>query len=266
MLNGFMSGIPTEDPILENDADFLGQTDEQETDTPAESATEDNQVSTDSPSQEGETEEEATPSKETPDETNKDFHKNPRFKELVEEKNRWKAQAEELARLKVEVEQIRSQPQDNEPSIPEWFKGLYGDDADRWNDYSQYQKSQRDQVKQELLLEQQQKIQQQQQQVTRWEEYSNDSMDKLEAAGKEFDRKELKSFVEKWAPVDQYGNYDYSKGYELMTMAKAPNPEKSKARKDIADISSSNSSVSNQSKDFMTAQDLSGKSVWDLVR
>lgn len=90
-----------------------------------------------------------TPSSEgehTQDDKNKPLHENPRFKEVIEEKNQWKAQAEadrkEREALAQRIQQLesgsRNSPPNEPPPIPKEFIELYGENANNPDTFQQF--------------------------------------------------------------------------------------------------------------------------------
>jgi len=255
-----------EDTHIQEDTVFNVGQDEQENETP-ESSPEKTNEEEESPSHQGE-QEPTTEEPNTDDVNNLPFHKHPAW---LERKQQWDdkmAQKDrELQELREKVEQVVRPVKNEQVTIPDWFKGIYGDDTNAWNSYQTDQAAERARIKQELIQEQQQVQRAQEERVQRWEQYQTESINRLRDEGKEFDKNELMDIMYKYRPTDDLGNFDFTKGYELLTAIKATkvNPEKSKARKDIADISPSKSTPDTK-RDYSTANDFRGKSIYDIVR
>ncbi len=261
-----LAQFKTDGEILESDNDFLDTIvqKEQEADT-EESPTETSETEN-SPSQEGETSQEEIPVEE---EKSDRLDKNPRFKEVIEEKNFFKKQAEEQNARIAELTRLveTSTKVDTHVEIPDWFKGIYGDDVNAYQNYLMTERqSIIEQAKREIITDQQRQVAEQEARVQRWNDYSTNSMDSLQAEGKSFDRNELMAFMLKWQPTDAQGNFDFNKGYELMSMTKPATQEKSKARKAIADISQTTNNTSERKRDFAVPGQFRNVSPYDLAR
>lgn len=254
-----------ETPITEETVLNIGN--EQENDTP-DSSPEETNSEEETPSHQGEEETPAVESN-TDDENTIPFHKHPAW---LERKQQWD---EKMAQKDREIQELREAvgrvaeaptPQ-SDVVIPEWFKGIYGDDQNAWNSYQADRVSERERIKQELLAEQTAQLRAKEEQVRRWEDYQNTSINRLRDEGKDFDRNELMDVMYKFRPTDEQGNFDFSKGYEILSSIKAAkhNPEKSKARKEIVDMTPSKPSLDTK-KDYATAEDFRGKSLYDIVR
>src|SRR3990167_5222536 len=95
----------------------------------------------------------AREAKEQEEEDKIPFHKHPRFKALVEEKNQYK---EELDKLREDVESKFSEIKESRSEtvkIPSWFTELYGENEVAWEKYQEHDKETRAEIKRELREE-----------------------------------------------------------------------------------------------------------------
>lgn len=248
---------PEDQFITEETVLNIGKENE-ENETPTESPTENKEEMETAPSAEDATTEQPK------EDDNIPFHKHPRW---IERENKWQ---EEKERLENELNSIKERVE-NPPvkevvntEIPDWFGG----DEIAWSKYQAYQEQERQRVKQELIADQQQAVKSQKDAEAKWKKYTDDSIARLEAEGKEFDKNELMDVMLKWRPTDDYGNFDFSKGYEILALQKGTNnnAEKAKARKQMVDISSSKPTEQGTNKNYATSEDFRGKSLYDIVR
>ncbi len=276
----------------EGDDPFKDVKDEEEKDTSQDSPSEEKTKEEKSPSSQGEPEDktegetegepedktEGEPKEEPKEESKKDsteeekqipFHKHPRW---IEREKQWNERFETLKQegqeeLETALEKLKPQ----EPKgIPNWFKGLYGEDQpEMWNEYNAERKADRDALKQEILVEQREeqseRISKQNEEVQYWNEWIDTEVDKLKADGKSFNRNELLKVALEFKPTDEQGNIDLEKSYELMERMKAKDTKKSKARKELADSTISDTRGEESPKDFRTPKDLKGRSWEDII-
>lgn len=165
------------------------------------------------------------------------FHQHPRW---IERENELK----ELRSFKDKAEPVLSsltaQPTQTAP-IPTWFKGIYGEDQAAWADYQSYHRSEREQIKAETIAELQAKAAKEQETVTAAQKQMDDALASLEAEGKKFDRNELIKVVSDYKPIDDAGNWDFKKAYEILELQRKANSQKSTARKELAASTTSES-------------------------
>ena len=139
------------------------KTDEKEKETPSESPTKEKTEQEKSPPQEGEEGKEEKPDN-TPDEDKVPFHKHPRWKEVQEDRRQLKEQVDELTRFKEEVAPKLSRLEEQRQPIPKWFADTFGENETAWQEFQNYDKKRRDEVKQEIYQEQQKAFQDQEKQ------------------------------------------------------------------------------------------------------
>ncbi len=249
--------------IFPSEDKLLGE--EQETETPSDPPTENNEE-TESPSHQGEEAPQAEGEKNTDEEENVPFHKHPRFKELIDERNDLRRQFDEL-RTTVDTVQQKIVPQNQDVKIPNWFQKLYGEDRDSWLEYQAERQQELDAVKQSIYTEQQEAQKKYEDSVKRWDNYTKQQIEVLEDEGKSFDKNELMKVVLDYKPTDEQGNFDFHKAYEILEIKKKSeeNPAKSEARKKIAASTTSDNKGEPVQKDYMTAADFRGKHIFDLI-
>lgn len=255
---------------IQQDGELVGQ----EKETPAESSTEQNQAET-SPSSQGEEvqqEESVTSQSEANTENEEEkvpFHKHPRFKALIEEKQQLKQTVEQLLPLRDEVERMKNEIQqrgvkETPTQIPSWFSNAFGDNEyvyQEWKNYEeQRSQTEREQIKAELKQEFQAAAQQRAQEEQRWNNWVDENINSLKEQGYNFNQNELMKIMMDYTPTDDQGNLSFEKGYKLYERLKQPNSSSSKEKKDIASKSISENKPDVKSRDYKTPDDLRGKS------
>lgn len=219
--------------------ELLSQTDEEETETPAESPTENNEAETE-PSQQGEEGEDAP--KNTADEKPLPFHEHPRWQKMQKE---LEEKEEALQALQESVTELQEKPTQQDTTLPQWWQTLAGSDEVSKQAYSQYQsenKGTRDAMRQELIEEQQQQAQEEQSESKKWDDWVVGEIQNLKDNGETFDENELRKVAVEMQPLDENGNISLSKSLEILKLQKQvkANPEAKKERKKIASQTSSN--------------------------
>lgn len=194
----------------------------------------------------------------TPPQDTVPFHKHPRWiereKELVTIK-------EHEAKIAAELEQLKAQRTPSNPSIPDWFKELYGDNSVAWEKYSLRETQLLQEVEQKVLDRQQQAVQAQQAETAHWSKWVDDEIARLESEGKAFDRNKLIKTMLEYRPTDEENNFDFNKGYEIYkALEGTPDTAKSQARKQLADTASASSKGEPKAKDYLTTNDLRHRS------
>lgn len=201
----------------------------------------------------------------TPQET--PFHKHPRWiereNELKELREAKEQQARELAELKSFKEEISTKVNPS-GTIPDWFRELYGDNATAYQKYSEHEQKMEAERERRVVARLEQDRQRAASETARWNKWVEDNINSLQSEGKEFDRNELIKTMLDFRPMDEQGNFDFKKGYEIYQLAKTKDTTaKSTARKQLADTSVTHSKEKKQ-KDYMTAADLRYKS-WNSI-
>lgn len=187
------------------------------------------------------------------------FHQHPRWKARETEWNQ-KLEAmkheyeEQMNNLKKTVDEVVKPAQ---TSIPQWFRDMYGDDVPAWTKYSEASKNERAQIKSEILNELKAEQSKQTEEAKKWDNWVEKQISSLEDEGKKFDRNKLVKLMSDYRPVDEQGNYDFHKGYELYekfeSLEKKPN---NTVRKDIASNSVSDNKGEASPKEYRTPGEL----------
>lgn len=206
-----------------------------------------------------ETEEEKTAreTKEQEEEDNIPFHKHPRFKALVEEKNQYK---KDLDAMREEMESKFSEIKDSQPKdskIPAWFTELYGENETAWTKFKEQDKATREEIKREIREELKNEQEEKENASTKWNTWIDEQVTSLKDEGLKFDKNELMKIMMDYKPSDDAGNLDFKKGYEIMELLKKKDPEKSKTRKEIVDDSGKSKSEP-EAKKWFTPDDMRG--------
>jgi len=229
------------------------------TDTPSESQPESNQTE-ESPSSQGESHKENN----TENEENIPFHKHPRWKAKQQEIENLKKTVDELLPFREEVERLRQDfskvsPQET-TQIPPWFSALYGENYDAWKIMELKEKEDRLKFKQEVVQEIENRQIEEKKEKDRWNQWIDNQLVNLENEGKKFNRNELLKIIDDYRPIDEKGNWDFNKGYELLQLKKQLENKNghSQSRKQLASLTTSESSFEENSKNFVTNLDFKG--------
>lgn len=238
------------------------------TDSPPENKPEEDEEGS-QPSEEEEESEESSPKESEKEDV--PFHEHPRWKEVYGE-------LKELRDFKSEVQPVLESLRESKETkeVPTWFKTIYGEDENAWNQYREYSKQEKESLKSEILGV----IQEQQNKTTeeskKYDEWVNSE---LKTLGSEIGEdlvsnpekntlrnKILKTALE-WAPVNTKGEYDFKKAYKILKLQDKPKEDpkpKSDERKKLASLETPKSQ-NKEEKNFMTPSDLRGKSVYDMI-
>jgi len=258
-------------------------TDEQETETPAGSLADNNQTEQ-SPSQEGEPSEEAQAEPDNTPDVNNDvpLNKNPRFQEVVQEKNSYKQQLDEvLARfseLSDKVERSQAEPPQAKAavSIPKFFTDIYGEDPEAYAEFLNTNRQEAIRVIEEREQEAKARQEQTQKDQERDNQYLQDQFNKIEEVhGARLEkgtseRNDFVAFVAKYKPTTQDGTgLDLLAGYELYSQLKGLDAVKQKAttseKKNVASATMDKGS-SAQDTTQLTHEQMSKMSMQDIAR
>jgi len=213
------------------------------------------EIETPADSQPEKKEEEEKEEKETP------FHEHPRFKELVEEKNTYKA---DLEKLREDTESKFSEMKESQSktgTIPNWFTELYGENDVAWTKYQEQDKTSREEIKREIREEFKQEEETKKDSIKKWEDRIDEQLKELEDEGEKFDRNELKKIMEEKPTYTQSGEFNFREKLELLKLRKSKDPKKVKARKEIVD-DDGKSKAEPGDKKWFTPEDMRGKG-WD---
>jgi len=246
-INELMADVEVEGSLSNEEAESLNNN-EQGTETPAESPA-DNKPTEEAPSQEGvqaqvePVETPAEPVANTPDENNDlPLNKNPRFKEVIEEKNYFKEQYEKTLGLVQQLQesvrpiadQVRLQHEANKPvetvQIPKFFTDVYGEDPEAYKEFLNVQRSEAQKVLDEARSRDQQESEARQRQKAEEEQYIGEQFKAIEEKfgtrlepGTHERNEFTKFYLEN--PIGGFDangvpRYDLVKGYELFNRMK----------------------------------------------
>ena len=197
----------------------------------------------------------------TPDD-NIPFHKHPRWIERESELKSLREQQEENEKVIAELNIFKEEASkrlSQDTSIPEWFRELYGENQLAWQKYNEHEQQKEQAIEQRLLERQEQKRQQEKAEVTKWNKWVDEEVNKLQSEGAKFDRNELIKVMIDYAPTTD-NVYDFRKGYKIYEALKnKDNSEHSQARRQLADITTKTSGEPAK-KDYMTPAELRNKS------
>ena len=202
------------------------------------------------------------------EEDDEPLHKNPRFKEIIDQKNEANKKAEkfekELQDLREETESKFSEIKDSQSktkNIPNWLTELYGENDVAWTKYQEQDKTSREEIKREIREEFKQEEDNKKASVKKWENRIEEQLKELEDEGEKFDRNELKKIMEEKPTYTQDGEFNFREKLELLKLKKSKDPKKSKARKEIVD-DDGKSKAEPGDKKWFTPEDMRGKG-WD---
>lgn len=193
------------------------------------------------------------------------FHEHPRWKEREEELKELRAFKDEASSKLSEFERKISKPSEN-TNIPDWFKELYGENEVAWQKYQEHSQQEREQMKKDILAEQEAKREEAQKEETYWNNWVEEGIRGLQSVGLEFDRNVLiKTMLDNPKEVtNALGNFDFNLGYKLYREQNPISQVNTDARKRIADTTTKSSSTEKRAKDYMTSNELRGKS-WNQL-
>lgn len=190
------------------------------------------------------------------------FHKHPRWIEREKELNDLKAREEATAKEIAELRAMQSRPT-GQDAIPQWFEKLYGANQEAWVAYRDREKVREEEIEQRVIERQKQTQQQQVAEQKKWEGWVDAEVARLQGEGKVFDRNKLLKVMVDYGPTTG-DSFDFNKGYAIYEKLEAPDTEKSQARKQLADQTTTSTRGEKPKKDYMTTADLRHKS-WGVI-
>ena len=118
----------------------------------------------------------------------------------------------------------------------------------------------------DILAQQETQRQEAQQEEQKWNKWVEDGIEGLKIIGLEFDRNALiKTMLDNQDKVTRDGQFDFNLGYKLYRELNPDNSQAvSQARKKLADTTTKSSSTEKGSKEYMTSNELRGKS-WNSL-
>lgn len=199
------------------------------------------------------------PADEVPPPPQTDFHKDPRWSKAFKEAKRIPELENKLAELEGRLAERQSMQQ--APSqIPEWFRGIYGDNQDAWRQYQEYERAKEEAIVQRTLEAQETTQAQEAAEVENWRSVYEDEYQELVGEGKNVDKNELFAYAAKYRPTDEEGNISLRLAYEAMAeqqvLKQKFQTEKSTARKQLASSTTSEPKGESQEEDVMTPSKL----------
>ena len=187
------------------------------------------------------------------------FHKNPRFKKLVDEKNNLKSTVDEMqAKIDKLSEEKGSQPE-VEDEMPESWVEMYGDgDSAKkaWKLKQEERKADNQAILEKAIATVRQEEADKSAREKESQDYVSAQLEELETSGAKFDKNELFKVLDDFRPMTEDGMFDFKKGYEILKLQKTKDPAKINARKKLADDSSKGSDKSD--KGYKTPADFAG--------
>jgi len=220
------------------------------------------------PSQEGEN----TPDepKEKP-EADVPFHKHPRFQQLVKERDQEREAREALeARLsELETKQVNSQPK----SAPPEFVHLFGDNPDFYQEFSRLTQAEAKKIVDERMSQLERERQEADNKQKQATEFIEKSLAELaDETGIDLtnpkcsERNEIMDIAVKYRPIDDQGNIDMRKSYDLWKQIK-PKKDDTIAKKQLASSTMDKTKkVEMSGEKSINFGDLRGKSVHDFIK
>jgi hypothetical protein len=187
------------------------------------------------------------------------LHKDARFKRVIEERNRERAEKRELMeRLeRLEKQQRPDSQQKQGSSKPAWFAKYFGDDEEAWDGFKQMTASAKEEAKAEAVAELKREQEMTSKETQKWEQINNERMDELEEDGESFDRNALMKLLVQRPIYDPEGNLDFRTGLELLRMKNPKNDTVSAKREAGAKATgSSKSGAEPKKKSGLTSEDI----------
>jgi len=201
------------------------------------------------------------------------FHKHPRWKEMVAQRDKALELAESLEGRLNKLENTAGN-KEQVPSRPEWFTKLYGADEqadEAWKLYYQNEVELERQREERFYNRFKQEQESSQQKLSKAEQeardYIENSIQELKDEGNQFDRKELETIMKKYTPTDENNNLDFRKGLDiLLAIKKGSNTaDKNIARKQVASSTTSPSKPAGKETPYGTTFNLRNKSFSSLA-
>lgn len=164
---------------------------------------------------------------ETPEETPEEekakevpYHENPRFRKLIEERNRLREDNRTYEDRLTALERTKERPEAAPTSVPDWFTEAFGADPKLYAKYRAHSDAERSQLREELREEIRAEAGKKADEGRKWEEWVETQLESLEDDGLKFDRNELMKFASDYTVVGKDGNIDFRKAHELLGKVK----------------------------------------------
>jgi len=234
MFKDVFAGVESEGEIINDIADLEKEGKETLQESQTEKKPEDKKEEEEDAPQ-GETEEQKEALKEKNTEDNLPFHKHPRFKALVEEKNAYKEKLEELERFKEETEtKLKSfETKVESPEIPSWFVEIFGENPEAYAKYQEQNKADREAIKNEVIEEIKKTSTAEETALSDGKKYIEDQVELLKEKGISFDRNSLMKAMNDDPIFDKDGNLDFMTKARLLELENKKDPEKKTVIKNL---------------------------------
>jgi hypothetical protein len=145
----------------------------------------------------------------------------------------------------------------------------FGENESISKKYQEYERDLREQLKEEIREEQTQAYQQEQQARQKVDQWTNQQLQNLKDEGLKFDQNELLKVVVNYKPVDDAGNLDFHKSYDILEKIKAAESvekfKKTDEKKKIASQTMEGGQAEGSPKDYRTPKDLRYRDWSDLA-
>jgi len=186
------------------------------------------------------------------------FHKHPRFKALVEEKNQYKKDLDDMKEyMKSEISEIK-ESQSKDTKIPKWFSEALGDNKEAWNSFQEMNKESQESIKKEIREDLKKEQGKSDDSADKWKKWVDNQIDSLQADGLEFKKEDLMKVMMEYKPTDGKGNLDFKKGYNILKLSTKKDSKKINERKKIVS-ESKKTDKEPQTKKWFTPADMVGK-------
>lgn len=150
------------------------------------------------------------------------LHKDARFKRVIEERNRERAEKRELMERLDRLEKgNRPEAKPTATTKPAWFAKYFGDDQEAWDGFQQMTKIDSEAIKAEALAELKREQETSSKESQRWQSWVNEQVETLEDEGESFEKNALFKVMDEYRPTDDEGNLDFRRGLELLRYKEA---------------------------------------------
>lgn len=147
------------------------------------------------------------------------LHKDARFKRVIEERNRERAEKRELLERLERLEKGNQPiPQKTTGQKPAWFAKYFGDDEEAWQGFQQMTSAAKEEAKAEAIAELKREQETSSRESQKWTSWVNEQVTMLEEEGEMFDKNALFKVMDEYRPSDDSGNLDFRKGLELLRL------------------------------------------------
>jgi hypothetical protein len=201
--------------------------------------------------------------------------KHPRFREVIQEKNRLSERVNQMEAALKDMQSRQSSQSQRPPEIPSWFQDVFGQNPELWQKYQQFTQSERDTIIQQIRSQQEESVKREAAEREHWAKWRDESLSTIEdrynvdfstPQGQSL-KNEFFAFVKRVKPTDDQGNLDLVNGWSFfMEYARKPEEAKAQAKKQLASAVSPDGKPETKQRGFVTSKDLRNKGFHDLVR